>query len=257
MARDTRADVLTFGSRPSRPPGGTRGGSITYEIVENSVTGLRLRLDGLERRFRLCGGFNAQNLAAAYAGLRALGFQQGESLDALAESTGAPGRIEILRPPAGEGPFAVVDYAHNPDGLEATLRSVRQLLPTGARLFLVFGCGGNRDKAKRPVMGDLASRLADEVILTDDNPRWEDPERILGEIRDGMSRPPLRVVRDREAAIRFALETAGPRDIVLVAGKGHERYQQVGSERSHFDDREVVRKLQGVLPRTEGDPPAH
>jgi UDP-N-acetylmuramoyl-L-alanyl-D-glutamate--2,6-diaminopimelate ligase len=175
--------------------------------------------------------------------MRALGFQRAESLDALTECPGAPGRAEILRCPSDEGPIAIVDYAHNPNGLEVALEAVRELVPKGGKLLLVFGCGGNRDRLKRPVMGALASGLADHVVLTDDNPRWEDPLRIIEEIKGGMSSPPLAVVRDREAAVRFAMEAAGPRDIVLVAGKGHEQYQQVGSQRSPLDDREVVKRV--------------
>jgi UDP-N-acetylmuramoyl-L-alanyl-D-glutamate--2,6-diaminopimelate ligase len=139
-------------------------------------------------------------------------------------------------------PLVVVDYAHTPDALEQVLRALREHGPR--RLWCVFGCGGNRDRGKRPQMGRIAETLADVVVLTDDNPRHEPPEAIIDEIRAGMRTRP-RVTRDRKAAIALAVAEAGAEDIVLVAGKGHEDYQQFGDTRIPYSDRQVVRELLG------------
>lgn len=241
MIRDSRADVLTFGAGEGDSLKGRGRGHISYWIEENQPAGLRLKVDGESRRFRLCGEFNAKNLVAAYSAVRAMGYGKVECLDALEGARGAPGRLEVIRPPEGvPGPIGIVDYAHNPGGLETVLTTVRQFLPKGGRLILVFGCGGDRDRSKRPVMGELASKLADEVVITNDNPRCENPDQIITEILEGMSRPPRAVVPDRAAAVAWACEAARPGDVVLVAGKGHERFQLVGNTSLPFDDREII-----------------
>jgi UDP-N-acetylmuramoyl-L-alanyl-D-glutamate--2,6-diaminopimelate ligase len=148
-----------------------------------------------------------------------------------------PGRMQLFG--GGGEPTVVVDYAHTPDALEKALQAVRQ--HCGGELSVVFGCGGDRDRGKRPQMGALAERLADRVYVTDDNPRSESSAVIIGEILDGMQRPEWAlVVADRARAIRQAIASAGPGDLVLVAGKGHEDYQLVGERTLHFDDREQV-----------------
>ncbi len=263
MVEGTPARVVTYGqagdgpttARGHHPPAGVFvEGHVPFSILENPVSGLRLRLDGEIRRFRLAGAFNAYNLAAAYAAARTLGYDRDEVLDALADAPPVPGRLETIRPAdAGldaPGPIAVVDYAHTPDALENVLRTVREMVPEGGSLSVVFGCGGDRDRAKRPVMGRLAERLADRVVLTNDNPRTEPPQVILQEVAGGMMAPPAAVLPDRAAAIRDALRAAGPHDVVVVAGKGHEPYQTVGTERLPFDDREAVREaLREMAPR--------
>lgn len=232
MVKGSAARVVTFGSGPAA--------DVRFEILENALDGLRLRLDGAVRRFRLAGGFNASNLAAAYATARALGVDRAEALDALAEAPPVPGRLETLR--AEDGTIAVVDYAHTPDALENVLRTVREMKPERAALTVVFGCGGERDRSKRPVMGRLAERLAERVVLTSDNPRGEAPEAILREIEAGMLAGPAAVLPERAEAIAWAAATAAPGDVIVVAGKGHETEQIVGRERRHFDDREEVRR---------------
>lgn len=241
MMRASRARLVTYGRADREPPARSLR-DVAFSVEHNSISGLRLRLDGATRAFRLGGAFNAANLAAAYATLRELGYGQAETLDALAAAPPVPGRLQALRPAdAGveaPGPIAVIDYAHTPDALENVLRTVREMLPPGGAVHLVFGCGGDRDRAKRPAMGRIAAQLADSVTLTNDNPRTEDPQAILAEIIAGMPRPPDRVEPDRAAAIGAAIAAAAEDDIVVVAGKGHETYQVVGAARRHFDDRE-------------------
>ena len=232
MVADTAAPVVTYGTDPRS--------DVRVEVLENALGGLRLRLDGQERTARLAGGFNAYNLAAAYAVGRALGYDPGAVLDALAEAPGVPGRFEAVRSP--DGVLGVVDYAHTPDALENVLRTAREMMGEGGRLWAVFGCGGDRDRAKRPAMGRIAEALADCVVLTNDNPRTEDPQQILGAIRGGLRHPDAAsTIPDRAEAIAHAAREAASGDVVVVAGKGHETYQIVGAERRPFDDRVALR----------------
>ncbi len=220
------------------------------ENLELSPTGLRLRVrsswgDG-ELEVGLLGRFNAHNLLATLATLLALELPLAEALARLARSATVPGRMERLGGGPGQ-PLAVVDYAHTPHALEQALTALRE--HGGGRLWCVFGCGGDRDPGKRPLMGAVAERLADRVIVTDDNPRTEPPERIVDGILAGIRRPQAAaVIRDRRAAILGALAEAEVGDLVLIAGKGHEDYQIVGTERSPFSDRAVV--LTGLSSKT-------
>ena len=232
MVADTAARALAYGTAPDA--------DVRVEVIENRLTGLRLRLDGEERRFRLVGRFNAYNLAAAYAAGRALGFSRSEVLDVLTEAPPVPGRFEQIR--FRDGRTVIVDYAHTPDALENVLQTIRDTKDRGATLWCVFGCGGDRDRSKRRLMGALAERYADRVIVTSDNPRTEDPEAILNDVRRGMDRPlEAAWVVDRRAAIRTAAEASRPGDVVLIAGKGHETYQVIGTEKRPFDDREEAK----------------
>ena len=165
-----------------------------------------------------------------------------EALAALATCTPPPGRMEGYRLP--NGALAVVDYAHTPDALAKVLGALRVHAP--GRVLVVFGCGGERDSGKRSLMGEVAERLADRIIVTDDNPRGEDPDRIVGMILSGLKSPArAAVLRDRARAIEVAITEAGPGDVVLIAGKGHEDYQLVGAERRPFSDREYLRQHAG------------
>jgi UDP-N-acetylmuramoyl-L-alanyl-D-glutamate--2,6-diaminopimelate ligase len=236
MVTESAARTVTYGASGAGP-----AADVPFEIGENAPGGLRLRLDGEVRRFRVAGAFNAYNLAAAYAVARTFGYDRDAVLDALAEAPAPPGRLETIR--ADDGTVAIVDYAHTPDALDNVLRTVREMMPADASLTCVFGCGGDRDRTKRPEMGAIAERRADRVVLTNDNPRTEDPAAILAEIRAGMSDPDAAtVVADRAEAIRRAVADAAPGDVIVVAGKGHETYQIVGTERRDFDDREQVRQ---------------
>ncbi len=193
-----------------------------------------------EFRSRLLGRFNASNLLAVLAVLLYQEFTLGDSLYRLASLETVAGRMERFG--GGDQPLVVVDYAHTPDALKHALEAARE--HTTQRLICLFGCGGDRDSGKRPQMGAIAERLADEVVVTDDNPRSEDGDGIVADILTGMEQPErVRVERDRAKAIRMAIELAGPGDIVMICGKGHEDYQLVGGQRLHFCDREQVREV--------------
>jgi UDP-N-acetylmuramoyl-L-alanyl-D-glutamate--2,6-diaminopimelate ligase len=195
---------------------------------------------------RLIGAFNAENLLSALGALLAQGMPLATACSALGAAKPAPGRMEVLGgPPAA--PWIVVDYAHTPDALHRVLTTLEAAVV--GELWCVFGCGGDRDRGKRPMMGAVAADLADRIVLTDDNPRSEDPAAIVREIRDGVGdHPRVNVIHDRRAALETAIERARPGDVVLVAGKGHEAEQLVGAERRLFSDRAVVAELLGVAP---------
>ncbi|MBU6300954.1 MAG: UDP-N-acetylmuramoyl-L-alanyl-D-glutamate--2,6-diaminopimelate ligase [Verrucomicrobia bacterium] len=188
-------------------------------------------------RLPLIGRFNVANAVGALAAVQAMGLNLREAVAHLAEAPQVPGRMEDV----GEKmPFRVfVDYAHTPDALEKACATLRELKP--GRLITVFGCGGDRDRTKRPLMAETASRSSDLVILTSDNPRTEDPERILDDAAAGLRGGPAERITDRREAIRRAIGLAQPRDIVLIAGKGHETYQQIGETKFDFDDRQEAR----------------
>lgn len=194
-------------------------------------------------RSPLIGRFNAANLLGSLGVLLALGLPLDEALTRLAAVRTVPGRMERFGGRAGQ-PLTVVDYAHTPDALEQALTALRA--HTGGRLWCVFGCGGERDPGKRPLMGAVAARLADRVVVTDDNPRGEPGAAIIRQILAGMGEPSAAaVINDRAAAIAHAIENAGADDVVLVAGKGHEDYQLAGDRRRPFSDRRTVGELLG------------
>ncbi len=209
--------------------------------IEQDIHGMSVRIqtsrgDG-EIRTGLLGRFNVSNLLAVLNVLMFKGLSLQSALDRVSHLQTVPGRMERL---GGDGkPLVVVDYAHTPDALEHALKAARA--HTGARMICVFGCGGDRDTGKRPLMGGIAERLADKVILTDDNPRTEDGDWIITDILKGMENPSsVPVERDRAKAIRLAVADAAAGDLVMVCGKGHEDYQLVGDKRLHFSDREQV-----------------
>jgi UDP-N-acetylmuramoyl-L-alanyl-D-glutamate--2,6-diaminopimelate ligase len=191
----------------------------------------------------LVGDFNIDNLLSVFAALLALEVSPTAALEALARVTAPPGRMQAI---GAEGqPLVVVDYAHTPDALAKALAAAR--LHCKGRLILVFGCGGDRDRGKRPQMAAIAADLADGIVVTDDNPRTESPEQIAAQVVAGL--PAARhaeIIHDRAAAIRAALASAGAEDVVLVAGKGHEDYQIIGAERRPFDDAQQVRVALGL-----------
>lgn len=198
---------------------------------------------GGRARTAVLGAFNASNLLAVLAVLCLAGFALDEVLEKMHGLGPAPGRMEEIRPPGG--PRVIVDYAHTPDALEQALASLKP--PRGGRLVCVFGCGGERDRDKRAPMGRAAERLADEVVLTDDNPRGEASGAIIDAILAGMSdRRRVLVEQDRAAAIALALGRAGPDDVVLIAGKGHETYQEIAGARRPFNDSRQVRRCLGA-----------
>ena len=192
------------------------------------------------------GTFNAANLLAVIGVLVASGVGFGEALAAVARLAPVPGRLE--RVGAGRGPLVVVDYAHTPDALEKAIEALRPAVAAGHRLSCVFGCGGDRDPGKRPIMGEAAARLADHVIVTSDNPRGEDPRAIVDQVLAGAG-PGVEAILDRQVAIFTAVHQARPGDIVLVAGKGHETYQEIAGVRHPFSDREVAIAALEASPR--------
>lgn len=216
---------------------------VEADIMEMTVAGttaaLSFRGGKLPVTVGLPGAFNVMNMLEAFAVGIGLGLEPGQALRGIAASSGVDGRMERFWSP-DRSRCAVVDYAHTPDALEKALTALRALTPRGAGLTVVFGCGGNRDRLKRPEMGRIAAELADRVILTSDNPRDEDPESILDEIEAGMSgRAHLRI-SDRAEAIRRAVDGLGDGDILLVAGKGHETYQEVAGKKHYFSDQDIL-----------------
>ncbi len=222
--------------------GGAPGAELRARVRCAGRDGLLLEVDTPAGRgtlrSALLGEFNAANLLAALGVLLALEVPLEEALDGLARASPAPGRMELHGLPGA--PLAVIDYAHTPDALERALAALRPL--AGGRLWCVLGCGGERDRGKRALMGAAAERGADRVVITDDNPRGEDGERIVADILAGMAHPErARVERDRGAAIALAVAAADAGDVVLIAGKGHERYQEVGTTRRPFSDAAALR----------------
>ncbi len=237
LTEEWKGPRITF-SRGETPAGGDA--DVVLREKELSLSGTRLTLThrgrAFEVRSRLIGDLNVENLLATAAFGLSLDLSP-ETIAAGIENVTVPGRNEVFA--LANGAFAVVDYAHTPDALERVLNSLRSL--TRGRLWCVFGCGGNRDRGKRPLMGGIAERLADRVVLTNDNPRDEAPAEILAEIRKGMAHPEsAEAEEDRAVALRRCLEKLGAGDCLLVAGKGHENYQIVGTKRRHFSDQEEI-----------------
>jgi UDP-N-acetylmuramoyl-L-alanyl-D-glutamate--2,6-diaminopimelate ligase len=216
-------------------------------VVENTLQGLHLFIDGHDLYSRLIGGFNASNLLSVYAVARELGFETLDIMTALSLLKPPPGRFEQVN--VGGDVTAVVDYAHTPDALENVLKTIASFRAGDTQVITVVGCGGDRDKTKRPVMARVAAELSDRAILTSDNPRSEDPEAILADMKAGLDPIQARKavsIADRREAIRMAAALARPGDIVLVAGKGHETYQEIQGVRHDFDDRVVVAEAFGL-----------
>ncbi len=215
--------------------------TICCSELDVSIGGLSLKINSPEGsnviKTNLLGRFNASNLLAALGALTVCGFGFQESLDALSEVTGVPGRMEVfLQSPKAP---VVVDFAHTPDGLIKALETLREICD--GKLWCVFGCGGDRDQGKRAVMGQAAEKLADTVIVTNDNPRSEDQSVIASEILFSMKKPgQVKVIFDRKVAIETAIKAAQPKDIILVAGKGHESWQEIKGQRFPFNDRNVI-----------------
>jgi UDP-N-acetylmuramoyl-L-alanyl-D-glutamate--2,6-diaminopimelate ligase len=191
-------------------------------------------------RSQLLGGYNAANLLGVLGMLLAGGVNLDEATSTLEQVEPVPGRLQMVRRPGK--PLVVVDYAHTPDALEQVLETLRGVLTSAGRLICVFGCGGERDPGKRPLMGEAATRLADSVVVTSDNPRGENPRAIVDQIIAG-AHPNYHVEIDRAAAIYLAIREARPDDVVLIAGKGHETYQEIAGRRLPFSDAEVAASM--------------
>ena len=221
--------------------------SIAEMSVEGSQAEVSFRGRAMTMQVPLPGAYNVMNMLEAFAVGVGLGIEPETALRGLTNADSVAGRMERIWS-ADRRCCAVIDYAHTPDALQKALEALRAVTPAGSKLAVVFGCGGNRDRRKRPEMGRIAAELADRVILTSDNPRNEDPEAILDEVESGMAgRAHLRIA-DRAEAIRQAVEELGEGDILLVAGKGHEEYQEINGVKRHFSDRE---RLEECFARTK------
>ena len=211
------------------------------KVIEMMVEGMELRIENREVWVQFLGRFNAYNLLTVYGAAVLLGFDEEEVLAHLSMLRPVSGRFETVV--AKDGTTAIVDFAHTPDALENIIRTIDELRRKEQRLIIVCGCGGDRDKSKRPVMGGMASKMADVAIFTSDNPRTEDPEQILREMEEGVETGCKYLkITDRHEAIKTAVMLSEPRDIILLAGKGHEDYQIIGTEKHHFNDKEVVKE---------------
>jgi UDP-N-acetylmuramoyl-L-alanyl-D-glutamate--2,6-diaminopimelate ligase len=211
------------------------------KIIETPLDGIHLDVDSTETWFRLVGQFNAYNIMAVYAAAVLLGEDKLEVLTTLSKLGSVEGRFDYLKSP--DNIIAIVDYAHTPDALQNVLDTISSLRTGDETLITVVGCGGDRDRTKRPVMARIASRMSDKVIITSDNPRTEEPEAIIREMLAGIESDCSRKVltmTDRREAIRTACAMARPGDVILVAGKGHEKYQEINGVRHHFDDKEQL-----------------
>ena len=233
MVQNCSARVVTFSCRSAADH--------SCKVLEESFEGMLLRIDGTETWVRLVGRHNASNLLAIYSTAVELGIPKDEVLTALSTLESAPGRLEVIMCPRDLA--VVIDYAHTPDALENVLETLRAVAPK-RELVCLFGCGGDRDRSKRPEMAAIAEKLADKVIVTSDNPRTEDPEAIISEIMSGFkSTRKVVKITSREDAIRAAVQFATPGSTILLAGKGHETYQIIGTEKKHFDEREIVKSV--------------
>lgn len=214
------------------------------QILENQLNGLLLKINESEVWTRLIGNFNAYNVLAIYATAELLGLEKVETLRMISELESVAGRFQYLI--SDNKITAIVDYAHTPDALKNVLETINSIRTKNEELITVFGCGGNRDKTKRPKMGHIASALSSKVIITSDNPRNEAPESIMEDIEKGIEPQNFKKVlsiADRKQAIKTACQMANPNDIILIAGKGHETYQEIKGERFDFDDFKIVKEF--------------
>ncbi|MCH5172667.1 MAG: UDP-N-acetylmuramoyl-L-alanyl-D-glutamate--2,6-diaminopimelate ligase [Bacteroidales bacterium] len=221
----------------------TRPADHSCRILEKSLEGMLLRIDGAEVWTRLTGAHNASNLLAVYSAAVELGADKDEVLLALSALGSAPGRLETMHGPRGL--CVVIDYAHTPDAMENVLRTLRETAPE-KQLVCLFGCGGDRDRSKRPEMAAVAEKWADRIFVTSDNSRTEKTEDIMADIREGLSPSGLAksvFIADRKEAIRTAIMLSPDGSTVLLAGKGHETYQIIGTEKKHFDEKEIVKEV--------------
>jgi len=215
------------------------------KILENRLTGLVMTINDQEVHFRLIGEFNAYNLLAVYGAAVCLGEDKQEVLRCLSEITGAEGRFDYMISP-NQQIIGIIDYAHTPDALLNVLATIKKLREGHEQIITVVGCGGDRDKIKRPLMAEVTCEHSDKVVFTSDNPRSEDPLQILTDMETGLNTAAKRKyvsVPDRKEAIKLAVSMAKPGDIVLVAGKGHEKYQEIKGVKHPFDDKQVMREM--------------
>ena len=240
MTQNTQAEVHTYSLRTMA--------DFRARILEESFEGMLLEVDGREVSVQFIGRFNAQNLLAVYGAAVCMGKKADDVLLPLSTLRPVNGRFETIR--SREGVTAIVDYAHTPDALDNVLATIGEILKKPGQCITVCGAGGNRDKGKRPLMAQSAVRASDRVIITSDNPRFEEPQNIIDDMLAGITeaedKRKVLSIADRREAIRTACALAQPGDVILIAGKGHEDYQEVKGVKHHFDDHEVVREAFGL-----------
>lgn len=243
---DRNGNVMLQNTKASKHAYSLKGASeFKAKIIDNSIMGLMLELDLKEMHTRLIGEFNAYNLTAVYATCILLGFEKEETLTILSALTPPEGRFDQLVS-AEEKIIGIVDYAHTPDALKNVLQTIQAIRNGNENLFTVVGCGGDRDAAKRPVMAEIACKYSNKVVLTSDNPRSEDAEEILKQMNTGVpvtDKRKVLTITDRKEAIKTACMLAGKGDIILLAGKGHEKYQEIKGVKYPFDDKAILREL--------------
>ena len=235
MTQNTRARVHTYSTRAVA--------DYHAQILEEGFDGMLLNINNQEVFVPLVGRFNVSNLLCIYGAALCLGFEPTEVLRILSTLHAVNGRFETIRSPKGW--TAIVDYAHTPDAVENVIQTINEIKKQGAKLITVVGCGGNRDKGKRPMMAAIAKHGSEQLILTSDNPRDEEPADILRDMAAGLTEDELRstlIIEDRESAIHTACTLAQQDDVILIAGKGHEDYQIIKGVKHHFDDHEIVKK---------------
>lgn len=238
MVQNTKATVKTYSTRSAA--------DFKARILECHFEGMYLDIDGHEVGVQFIGKFNVSNLLAVYGAARMLGKQPEDILLIMSTLHSVSGRLEPIHSP--EGYTAIVDYAHTPDALENVLKAIHEVLNGKGKLITVCGAGGNRDKGKRPLMAQEAVKQSDKVIITSDNPRFEEPQDIINDMLDGLNAQQLKKVIsivDRKEAIRTACMMAQKGDVILVAGKGHETYQEIKGVKHHFDDKEILNNIFG------------
>jgi len=236
MVQNTAAEVKTFGLRSMA--------DFKARIIENHFGGLQLNIDGHDLITQLIGSFNAYNLLAVYGVATILAQDKMEILTDITKLKSVEGRFNYIK--SDNGIIAIVDYAHTPDALKNVIDTINNIRQTGEKLISVVGCGGNRDTAKRPLMAKIAAKLSDKAIFTSDNPRNEDPAAIIKDMEPGVEKDDLRKVisiTDRKEAIKTAYHLAEPGDIILIAGKGHEKYQEINGVKHPFDDMAEIKNL--------------
>ena len=234
MVQNTKAKIYTYGL--------SHMADFHARILENTFQGLHLEIDGNDTWFLLLGRFNAYNILAAYGSAIILGFDKQEVLAQLSKIPPINGRFNIIN---NNDTYIIIDYAHTPDALENILSTIEEMDING-KIITVFGAGGNRDKTKRPLMGQIAAQYSDIVIITSDNPRYEEPADIIADIEKGVPanlNAKVFKIEDRTNAIKMAINLANKGDVIVIAGKGHETYQEIKGVRNHFDDREVVLQI--------------
>lgn len=239
IIKDCRSKKYSFGSR--------NDSDFRIQDIQCDLSGTRFNINFNGKEYyvttSLVGDFNAYNAAGAFAAAILFGIKEEVIIEGISTTPQVPGRFEVLSNGTRK---VVIDYSHTPDSLEKTLMVIRNITEKKNPVYTVFGCGGNRDKLKRPLMGKIATELSDKVIVTSDNPRNENPTAIIEEIKEGITTENYEVIEDREAAIQEAIKKSGKNSVILIAGKGHEDYQEIAGIRHHFSDKEIAKKYLGI-----------